>query len=57
MITLNTRKGDNMCKTVSPTITCGTCGKECEGLISVIVNERLQYVCDECALELTKESE
>ena len=42
-------KGDNMCKTVSPTVTCGTCGKECEGLISVIVNERLQYVCDECA--------
>lgn len=50
------RRG-NMTEVKSPTVTCGACGKKCSGLVSVIVNERLQYVCDECALELTKESE
>lgn len=49
------RRG-NMTEVNSPTVTCGACGKKCKGLVSVIINERLQYVCDECALELTKES-
>ncbi len=50
------RRG-NMTEVKSPTVICGACGKKCNGLVSVIINERLQYVCEDCALELTKESE